>query len=408
MELFGQIPIPLTLFFTLYGVTGVVTLIVALYLLLRRGNAIAPGVTPPVRLRRWTASFFTVATLAHVWWLLFFIYSGDLQSVSYLVLVMLDCVSLFITFAGMLLAMLQDRRRSVRPALAAMIPFVALGVAMMANPNKLIEQITAGYLVLLGLAFTVYMVFAIRQYGRWLNDNYADLENKKVWLCQTVALVSMLSFILYVLATDMVFLWLIHFIELVLVGLLIWRVETLPDLENGSLTPDPSFPSEARLPVTFPKERGVYSSSTESSDGKTDNSPLLGRGAVGEAGFLAAYIDLPQIEQLLSERCVATQLYLRQDLSLQQLAQAIGTNRSYLSLYFSRQGITYNIYINNLRINHFITRYQELVRTQQPIVAQQLASESGFRSYSTFSLAFKQRIGQSVTTWMRGTEGDMS
>lgn len=33
--------------------------------------------------------------------------------------------------------------------------------------------------------------------------------------------------------------------------------------------------------------------------------------------------------------------------------------------------------------------------------AQQLAHESGYRSYSTFSLAFKQRIGQSVASWMR-------
>ena len=78
------------LFFILYGISGVVPLLAALYLLLRQGNIFAQGVTPPVRLRRWTASFFVVSTLAHVWWLLFYIYSSDLQSVSYLVLVMLD------------------------------------------------------------------------------------------------------------------------------------------------------------------------------------------------------------------------------------------------------------------------------------------------------------------------------
>lgn len=88
----------------LYGVTGVVPLIAALYLLLCPVNAIAPGVTPPVRLRRWTAAFFGTTTLAHVWWLLFYIYSGDLNSTVYLVLTMLDFVLLFVTFAGMLLA----------------------------------------------------------------------------------------------------------------------------------------------------------------------------------------------------------------------------------------------------------------------------------------------------------------
>ena len=39
-------------------------------------------------------------------------------------------------------------------------------------------------------------------------------------------------------------------------------------------------------------------------------------------------------------------------------------------------------------------------RDGQPVTAKQLASDSGYRSYSTFSLAFKQRMGQSVTTWM--------
>jgi AraC-like DNA-binding protein len=359
----GDIPAGLILFFILYGITGVVPAIAAVYLLLRRANAIAPGITPPMRLRRWTASFFAVTTLAHVWWLLFYIYSGDLHSVAYLVIVMVDCMLLFVTFAGMLLAMLQDRRRPVWPALVTMIPFVALCGAVMAFPSKLFEQITVAYLVLLGLLFTVHMIFAIRQYGRWLNDNYADLENKKVWLCQAVALGCMLLFVLYVLAVDMVLIWFLRITELVLVGLLLWRVETLPLLAQNTAEPSPN-------------PQHLTPTSTIST------------------------IDLEQIDRLLKEHCVATQLYLQHELSLQDLAQAIGTNRSYLSQYFSRKSITYNTYINNLRIDYFIKRYQELTAARQAVVAQELAYESGFSSYRTFSRAFTQRMGQSVTTWM--------
>ena len=359
----GDIPAGLILFFILYGITGVVPAIAAVYLLLRRANAIAPGITPPMRLRRWTASFFAVTTLAHVWWLLFNIYSGDLHSVAYLVIVMVDCMLLFVTLAGMLLAMLQDRRRPVWPALVALIPFVTLGGAYMAFPSILIEQITAAYLVLLGLLFTVHMIFAIRQYGRWLNDNYADLENKKVWLCQAVALGCMLLFVLYVLAVDMVLIWFIHIIELVLVGLLLWRVETLPLLAQKTAEPSPN------------------------------PQPLTPTSTIST-------IDLEQIDRLLKEHCVATQLYLQHELSLQDLAQAIGTNRSYLSPYFSRTSITYNTYINNLRIDYFIKRYQELTAARQAVVAQELAYESGFSSYRTFSRAFTQRMGQSVTAWI--------
>ena len=359
----GDIPAGLILFFILYGITGVVPAIAAVYLLLRRANAIAPGITPPMRLRRWTASFFAVTTLAHVWWLLFYIYSGDLHSVAYLVIVMVDCMLLFVTLAGMLLAMLQDRRRPVWPALVTMIPFVALCGAVMAFPSKLFEQITVAYLVLLGLLFTVHMIFAIRQYGRWLNDNYADLENKKVWLCQAVALGCMLLFVLYVFAVDMVLIWFLRITELVLVGLLLWRVETLPLLAQNTAEPSPN-------------PQHLTPTSTIST------------------------IDLEQIDRLLKEHCVATQLYLQHELSLQDLAQAIGTNRSYLSQYFSRKSITYNTYINNLRIDYFIKRYQELTAARQAVVAQELAYESGFSSYRTFSRAFTQRMGQSVTTWM--------
>ena len=367
METLGQTPVQSILFFVLYGVTGVVPLIAALYLLLCPVNAISPGVTPPVRLRRWTAAFFGVTTLAHVWWLLFYIYSGDLNSAAYLVLAMLDCVLLFVTFAGMLLAMLQDRRRKVWPAMVAVMPFVLIAGAYIIFHIDWILQTAAGYLLLLGLIFTGYMIFSIRQYGRWLNDNYADLENKRVWLCQAVALGCMLLFMLYVLATDIVLIWLVHFIELVIVVLLLWRVESLPRLET--LAKEPSTPLASRR---------------------------------GDGGEAIITIDLDHIEKLLKEYCVAQQIYLQHDLTLEELAQAIGTNRSYLSQYFSRQGITYNIYINNLRINHFISRCRELTAAGQDIPIQQLSLESGFGSYRTFSRAFLLRTGQSVTAWMNG------
>jgi AraC-like DNA-binding protein len=106
---------------------------------------------------------------------------------------------------------------------------------------------------------------------------------------------------------------------------------------------------------------------------------------------------------LLQRHCIKTQLYLQHDLTLVQLAEAIGTNRYYLSQYFSSLGTTYNAYINDLRINHFIRLYRETTTAMRPVTAQQLANDSGYRSYSTFSLAFKQRTGQTVTAWMRDT-----
>ena len=108
------------------------------------------------------------------------------------------------------------------------------------------------------------------------------------------------------------------------------------------------------------------------------------------------------ISSLLKKNCENKHLYLQHDLSLSQLALATGTNHYYLSQHFTQQGLTYNAYINGLRIRHFIRLYQKAMAEKRAFTAQQLASESGYRSYSTFSAAFKQRTGKSVTAWMRG------
>ena len=39
-----------------------------------------------------------------------------------------------------------------------------------------------------------------------------------------------------------------------------------------------------------------------------------------------------------------------------------------------------------------------------PTNVSQLANDSGYRSYSTFSVAFKQRMGQNVTAWTKKEE----
>jgi len=391
MDILGQTPVQSILFFTLYGISGAVPLLAALYLLLRPCNVFSADIKPPMRLRRWAASFFVFSALTHVWWLLFFIFSRDQQSVVYQLIILTDCVLLLTTIAGTMLSMLQDRRRPVWPVMLAMLPFVLLTCAYMANPSNLLKQMVMIYLLLLSALFTVYMVFAIRRYDRWLNDNYADLEHKRVWLSQVVAFLCMLLFVLYVVAEDMVLIYCLHIVDLVLIFLLLWRVETLPQLDAAPA-------EEAHTPQA--PDRLVSTASAESAF-VPDTMPIM---PTQPEQPLAdpINIDVDQMEQLLKEHCEATRLYLENDLTLQMLAQAMGTNRSYLSQYFSRQGVTYNTYINGLRINHFISRCRELSAAGQDIPIQQLALESGFGSYRTFSRAFLQRTGKSVTVWMNG------
>ena len=342
------------LYLLLHGAGTAVSVVLCLYLLLCRGKAIAPDITPPARLRRWAATLFGVMALAHVWWMLFYMFSDDTRSVVYGLLVAIDCMVLPPVFVGTLLTMLQDRRRPLWPIFVVVTPCAVIAVLQTALPSVDLTTPNKIYGLVIVVAFIIYMVVAVRQYGRWLRDNYADLEHKEVWISLTLLIGLMILITSFEYTDNYVMNTIVHLIGFPLAGLLLWRVETLKDLSTDSLAPEPSL-----------------------------------KGGTSHIG------------QLLVKHCEDAQLYLQTDLTLQQLSAAVGVNRYYLSRYFASRGTSYYEYIHNLRIRHFIARYRELAAAGKPIVAQQLAQESGYHSYSTFSAAFRQRMHKNVTDWMR-------
>jgi len=354
------------LYLLLHGAGTAVSVVLCLYLLLCRGKAIAPDITSPARLRRWAAALFGVMALAHVWWMLFYIFSDDTCSVIYGLLVAIDCMVLPFVFVGTLLNMLQDRRRPLWPIFVVMTPCAVLAVLQTALPSIDLTTPNMIYGLVLAVTFIIYMVVAVRQYGRWLRDNYADLEHKEVWLSLTLLIGLMLLLMSYEYTDNYVMSTIAHLTGFPLAGLLLWRVETLPQLDEAAEREDDILSEAGTIPESLP---------------------------VSDA--------LSHIGQLLAKHCENTQLYLQPDLTLTQLSTAIGVNHYYLSQYFASQDTSYYAYIHDLRVRHFVARYRELAAAHKPIVAQQLAQESGYHSYSTFSTAFKQRMHKSVTAWMR-------
>ena len=353
-----------------YGGITFLALVAGVYMLFRRGNAIAPEITPPLRLRRWTAAFFALVVLGHVWWALltcFHVISDPW--IAIIVGAGLDCLTLVPVLMVTLLAMLQDRRRPLWPVVVAQVPVAVILVACIIYRDYVFVSYLRMYILLFGIVFMITMAQAVRQYGRWLRDNYADLENKEVWQSFVAIFVCWLILCFYIMIDNSrVFAYIVQVNDIVLIGLLLWRVETLQRLDEQDDTDCQATPCEAEKPI-----------------------PSMALSAKSASS----------IGQLLEQHCEATHLYLRHDIRLGDLSKAIGTNRSYLSQYFAQQHTTYNAYINNLRIEHFIRLYRESVDSGHPFTAQQLAQQSGFRSYSTFGMAFKQRMGKTVTAWMR-------
>ena len=352
-----------TLFGMLYAVVSALFLAACCYLLFRQGNAFARDVTPPVRLRRWTAAYFAATAVCHLWYMqIFFLTSAEDIMMTDLIGGLLDSVLAVPLVICVMLNMLQDRRRPLWPIPLMIAPFVVGEVYSIATLSYAVIPMLHVYLLLLSICIAIYMFRATRQYGRWLRDNYADLEHKEVWQSLVVLALMLLLFVFYTfLGNVTLFLYAYQLFDIVFLGYLLWRVETLSDLS---------------IPVNDPSS-------------PTRNHLALPPGTCKNIG------------QLLQQRCIDTQLYLQHDMTLAQLAKTIGTNRLYLSQYFSSQGTTYNNYINDLRINHFVHLYRDAADTQRSYTIQQLALESGYRSYSTFSDVIKRKTGKSVRAWMK-------
>ena len=360
-----------TLFTLLYGIVTAMAMIASCYLLFRDGNAFAAHITSPVRLRRWTAAFFASIALGHVWYLpTYILSSSDDVLLCSLVGSLLDCLTFFPLEIIVLLAMLQDRKRPLWPvAIMLAPPVVVMAWGVIIRSDALMPMIRI-YFLLLSIGLIIYMVREVRRYGRWLRDNYADLEHKELWQSFLVLAVIFIASDFYVGGYGLpVYEYVSQACAVVLVCYLLWRVETLSDLSVSQ-------------PMLPPEEEET----TSTEDEENDALPL----AISS-----------NIESLLNQYCEQPRLYLQYDISLSRLAMEIGTNRYYLSQYFSSQGLNYNAYINELRVSHFISLYREAVATGRSFTLQQLAFESGYRSYNTFRVAFKRQTGLSVTDWMK-------
>ena len=343
------------LYTMLYGAAAMAAIIVGLYLLLRRHNAIAPQINSPKSLRRWAAAFLFATAASHVWWTVIgTVFLADDRLLRNIINLLLDRITFMPLMMVMLLRMLQDRDRKIWPIIIALIPLVGIAVWGIANHDGRAEMAIEYYMRCVCICFIIYYVRALWQYNRWLHDNFADLQHKEVWQSLVFIVCILLAYGAYTVwfSVSMTSEFLAQVNTFIIICFILWRVETLQTLE-------------------------IYE------DSKATSNIPDGIGA------------------LLKENCEDTQLYLQHDLTLQQLSLAIGTNRTYLSSYFTQQGITYNAYINRLRVEHFVHLYHEARDSDKPITAKDLAEQSGYHSYITFSSAFKKFMGMTVSEWMK-------
>lgn len=105
-----------------------------------------------------------------------------------------------------------------------------------------------------------------------------------------------------------------------------------------------------------------------------------------------------QLEAEISSLMAERQLFLQHGLRISDLAEQVGSNRTYVSNAINNiAGMSFSDYVNSRRIAFAKQRLAE----EGDTAISQIASESGFASFPSFYRAFVKFVGMSPSAWLK-------
>lgn len=127
-----------------------------------------------------------------------------------------------------------------------------------------------------------------------------------------------------------------------------------------------------------------------------DSSPETTAESCGTLSLSPAQQD--KIGKLLDNCLNNSELFLNPNLNLNDVAEALGTNRTYLSQYINGSlNTTFYEMVNQTRISHVL----KLLNENPNQTIEQLLESSGFKSRSVFYKYFKQAVGKSPSAYLK-------
>ena len=268
-------------------------------------------------------------------------------------------------------------------ALTALIAAVAMtdGETLLSGSHRLQTAETVGSVLYFAMQcyYTVRVVTLLRRMRRSLSDYYDyDISQRIEWMQVSIWELVVLS--LFVPAV--IFApgrWLMGFAVVFFYGT--WYfVDSFCDYVKGSM---PRKVAESLTPDPSPKERGVDSSSNENSDDKGAHSPLLGRGAGGEA-----------VESAVAQ-WTAQGGYRKSGLNKSMVAGQMGVSVNLLSQWLRHRDQSFWDWLSDLRIEEA----KRIISEHPDWTNEAIADHCGFNDRSAFQKKFKQKTGLTPAEW---------
>ncbi|MBQ8938882.1 MAG: helix-turn-helix transcriptional regulator [Paludibacteraceae bacterium] len=256
-------------------------------------------------------------------------------------------------------------------ACVQLLPVLVLGVVDAFLPNVDLRWLLAAYpLVLLAMIGSY-----VRDYRRYMEDNYGSMENIDVqWIVRYIIMLLIaggsLCFLFYAKYPTRLFTqqWFLFFMIAYSTDRIIFRPNPWGDEENET-KPD-------AVPSMEPSPESVSDNAAQK-----DDAPAPDSSSYAEA-----------LEQWMQTE----KPYLNKDFRLTDLQRILPLNRTYLSqLINSAFGCTFYQYVTNYRIEEA----KRLMREQPELKIQEIADRCGFSSPTVFGRTFARETGMTPTEW---------
>lgn len=238
------------------------------------------------------------------------------------------------------------------------VPFVVMSLLYVLTQNHLFYMLLWVLSLAYGLWCIVWVVHDLPRYHRWLKNEYSYQENINLHWLRGVTLLFFI--ILCIWVVDCIYPSTLIDTIYILSSLVGWMVVCYFINRQELVIKEviDSLPTETAEPLA-----------PATADGETEES---------DNERIKAFSE--QLEKLFT----VDKVYLEPRLRLVDLAQKLGTNRTYLSNFFNKERqTTFYEFVNGYRISH-----SENLLTTTDYTLDVVAELSGFNSLSTFRRAF--------------------
>ena len=263
-----------------------------------------------------------------------------------------------------------------------LVPYVVAIVLFALTRGMWVYPAVQVFTLAVSSVLLVWLELSIRRYRRLLQDNVSNIE----------------YFDLHWGATIIALLYLIQ---------LIWAVESLSQRDwfttvsaNNNLIFDTLWCLITMVYVLFILRKIIHQevftvAAPEGDDVKVEaESPKA-----DEKGEYYKTLSRTAVDALIEEK----KYYLDPSLTLQKLAIQLGTNRQYLSNYINREkGKTFYEYINDFRLEEAKRILHS--NPKHPQTMEEVATQAGFNTYSTFLRSFVKKYGESPSAYLKKTK----